>query len=582
MRKLLLLLAVISLTGISVNAQTVLFSDDFESYTTGGFLSQQATPAWKTWSNQPGGAEDATISEAQAHSPIKSVYIGSAQDDIILPLGNKTSGRYNVSFWYYIPVAFGGYFNVQHYESPGIQWAIEVYFGNNGNGNIEAEGIITNFTHLNDAWIQLETVVDIDLDSAWFYVDGSEIVSWKFSTKSDGTAGANQLGGINFYGGAITGQTPRYYFDDVTFTELASGATPPEINVSLTEVYTSGLNPEAFTITNIGDQDMSYEVYTTYPYSATNVTVAPVVTELTHIASAFTSGLGGFTQDLTVKAAAKFKPSNVSPAIGQELVSVLIGINDVPTNTSLLIYDRGSFITPGPGTLLATKPFTATTPGEMVQVTLDNPIYLDGRDIWIGYTMDALATTYPMGLDAGPRVLDANWISVGPGWSEYNPTVDANLIILGNLQGNPVEQWLSVTPQSGTLASSLVQQIDLSFDITGLPDGNYTSIVMIGSNDPNQEFSEVAVYLTVITNVPENGQNIGIITYPNPATQNIHIKSNTSVDFVTLYDMNGRLIKTVDVNSFTTVIPVNGLSKGNYLMEIKSGSNIVKRNIVVN
>lgn len=567
-----------------VTVGTLLFSDDFESYTTDGFLVGQVAPStwWTTWTNSPSGADDTKISEDHAHSGIKSVIVPNANPDIILKLGNKTSGKFNVSFWYYIPTGFGGYFNMQHYQSPGIQWATEVYFGNNGAGNIQAQGITTNFTHTLDTWIHVENIVDINMDSAWFYLDGVKIVAWKFSTKADGTAGAAQLGGIDFYGGAITGQTPKYYFDDVTFAQLAQPLDPPTINLSTTTITTDGLAPESFTISNVGQENMTFVAYPTYPYAANNVANATSPVDITYISSTYNGGLGGFTVPVTVRAASKFDPAKLNSAIGQEIYSVLVAINDITaTNTSLLIYDRGSYITPGPGTLLANIPFTATSAGSVIEVTLTSPIYVDGKDLWIGYTCDAPATTYPLGLDAGPRVSGANWISTGVGWSEYNSTVDANLFISANVQGSSIKQWLTVTPTSGTILPAQNQSIGLTFDITGLPNGNYTSVVEIGSNDPSQEYSEVTVNLTVVTSIENNENSIGIMTYPNPATQNVNIKSNSTIENIVLFNMTGQLVKNVNVNASSATLDVNNLSKGSYLMEIHSGSNIVKRNIVI-
>jgi hypothetical protein len=584
MKKTLLIIVALFWIGIGAKAQ-VLFSDDFESYTTGSYLVQQAYAGgwWTTWSNQTtGGTEDAYISETQAHSAVKAVKIDSDQDDIILKLGNKTSGKFNVSFWYYIPTGFGGYFNMQHYQSPGIQWASEVYFGNDGAGNIKAQNIITNFTHALDTWVYIENIVDIDLDTAWFYVDGVKIVQWKFSTQADGTAGAAQLGGFDFYGGAITGQTPTYYFDDVEFTQLTQPLDPPTISVSTTNINTNGLAPESFTIQNTGEEDMTFVAYPTYPYSANNVAAATSPTDLTYIQSALASGLGYTGAQTNARAAAKFTPDKISPSIGQNVSSVLVTVNTVPTNTQLLIYERGSYITPGPGTLLATKAFTSTTAGETIEIILDTPIYIDGNDLWIGYSYDQAAGEFPLGLDGGPRIAGVNWTSVGPGWSEYDyVTFDANIMVAATVTGNAIQQWLTVSPASGTVIPSGTQTIDLTFDITGLPDGNYLSTVVVGCNDPTTEYSEVDVNLTVVTSIDDNKNTIGIMTYPNPATHNFNIKSDSNIDLVTLYDINGKLINTYNVNATSTQINVSNLSKGNYVMKIKSGSNEITRNVVV-
>lgn len=581
MKKILLSLSFLALIGISSNAQTILFADSFETYTSGGFLAQQATPAWTTWSNAPGSSEDAIISTEQANSGTQSVKISNTSMDIILPLGNKTSGKFNVSFYYYIPSGFGGYFNLQHFQAPGNQWANEVYFGNGGSGNLQANGATTNFSHANDQWIFIENHVDIDNDTAALFIDGAHIATWPFATQASGGAGAAQLGGVNFYGGAITGQSPTYYFDDVNFTELVLPLNPPTINVDATDIYTNGLSQESFNITNVGQQDMDFVAYPTYPFDPNNVQITPVLSSLTHDVSGFNSGLGGFSSDVTVRAANKFTPSFLSDAIGQEITSVDIQINDVATNAALLIYDRGSFITPGPGTELYNIPFNISAQGDNINIPLPSSIYVDGKDLWIGYICDADSGTYPLGLDGGPRTPGVNWISTGPGWSEYNVTVDANLVINGNLQGNPIQKWLTVSPTSGTLTPSQAQQIDLSFNTTGLTNGNYLSVVEIGSNDPSLEYTSVNVYLTVATSINDVNEKIGVMTYPNPTTNNINIKANSTIDEVLMYDINGKLVKSINVNSLNTQIQVSDLEKGTYILDIKTANNTIKRNVVV-
>ena len=580
MKKLLLSLSFLAIFSITINAQTVLFTDSFETYTTAGYIAQQATPNWTTWSNAPGTAEDGIVSEDFAHNGIKSGLI-SGTNDMILPLGNKTSGKYNVSFYYYIPSGFGAYFNLQHYESPGIQWATEIYFGNNGAGNIKANNITTNFTHLNDAWIFIENHVDIDNDTAALFIDGVHIVTWPFATQAGGSAGAAQLGGVNFYAGAITGQTPKYYVDDVTYTQLATPLNPPTINVSATDIYTNGTAPESFDITNNGDQDMNFVAYPTYPYDTNNFAATPVLSQITYGQSAFGSGLGGFTVPVTVKAANSFKPDYLNVAIGQEISSVDVQINDMANNFSLLVYDRGSFITPGPGTQLYNIPFTPAGAGSLTNVPLPSPIYIDGKDIWIGYVCDADTGTYPLGLDGGPRVAGVNWISTGPGWSEYNLTVDNNLLIYGNLQGNPVQQWLTVNPMSGTILPSQTQTIDLTFNTVGLPVGDYLSVVEIGANDPNQEYTSVNVHLTVVTNIDDLESTISVMTYPNPTTSNINIKSDNKIDDVLIFGSTGQLVKTLKIDSKTGLIKVNDLAKGNYVLNIKSGNTTITRKVIV-
>jgi hypothetical protein len=247
---------------------------------------------------------------------------------------------------------------------------------------------------------------------------------------------------------------------------------------------------------------------------------------------------------------------------------------------TVIVYERGSSITPGPGNVLDSIQVKFTALGEQLDVPLTNPIYLDGKDIWLGYRMFCDSATYPIALDAGPRVLGTSWLSIGPGWNEMSSTVDANLYVVGVLTGNPVVQWLTVSPTSGTILSGQSQDLTLSFDISGLVDGNYQSILEIPSNDPNAEYKQVVVNLTVVTGI-ENGKKVGVMTFPNPATQFVNVKADANIDAINIYNVNGALVKSVSVNANSTSVNVNELSKGNYVMDIKVGNNTITRKVVV-
>jgi hypothetical protein len=58
--------------------------------------------------------------------------------------------------------------------------------------------------------------------------------------------------------------------------------------------------------------------------------------------------------------------------------------------------------------------------------------------------------------------------------------------------------WLSATPMSGTVAATGSEEVTLSFDAGGLTvDETYSTVLVINSNDPNENPVEVPVELTV-------------------------------------------------------------------------------------
>ena len=78
----------------------------------------------------------------------------------------------------------------------------------------------------------------------------------------------------------------------------------------------------------------------------------------------------------------------------------------------------------------------------------------------------------------------------------------------------------------------------------------------------------------------------GFVIYPNPTSDFIHIKNNTlNLEDVTLSltDINGRILYNQNAISLGSdfTIPVNGFSRGLYVLTIKSGNNQKNQKIII-
>src|SRR5690606_38036075 len=121
-----------------LQAQTIIYQENFDTYTAGAYVAQTAGDPWTTWSNAPGTAEDVMISDEQANSAPNSMLVATGTPaggpgDMVLKLGNRTEGVFGLSWMMYIPSGFGGYFNLQHNETIGSgSWMIDVTFRADG------------------------------------------------------------------------------------------------------------------------------------------------------------------------------------------------------------------------------------------------------------------------------------------------------------------------------------------------------------------------------------------------------------------------------------------------------------------
>jgi hypothetical protein len=216
MKKLLLFSSL--LFSLTLNAQ--LSSENFDSYNTGTFDAQWTTGSWTGWF---GGVSNVEISTAQAHSSPNSMLVNSSTDDIVALFGALNQGTYEITFYQYIPLGFGSYFNVQHnYTNTVGDWAAEVYFGDNSinTARIVTNNISTTFTPVYDQWVENKLEFNFAADIAKYYYNGTLVHTWTVTTNAAGGVGLNQVNAINFYGACDgTGCATQGYFDDLTVVQ---------------------------------------------------------------------------------------------------------------------------------------------------------------------------------------------------------------------------------------------------------------------------------------------------------------------------------------------------------------------------
>lgn len=204
-------------------SQVILISEDFESYSAGSLIAQTAGLPWSTWSVAPGTGEDAPVSDEQAYSGTQSLKIAGVAaggpPDLILRLGNRTSGNYALSWQMYIPSGFGGYFNVQRNEVPGAgSWMIDVTFAPDGTIEYLVNNVAAAGNYPQDEWFSLILAVNLGAGTGAVAINGVPQYTWQTTVP-----GPNQMGGIDFFayaGGAPS--IPTFYVDDVLFIDLTS------------------------------------------------------------------------------------------------------------------------------------------------------------------------------------------------------------------------------------------------------------------------------------------------------------------------------------------------------------------------
>ena len=202
---------------IAMQAQTIVFQENFDTYNVGDKIAAVNTN-FTTWSAAPGTAEDGTISDEQAASPSNSLKIVGG-NDVVFPIANFTSGEYVVEFDYFVPTTgTGAYFNVLHnFAGSTSEWALECYFYPNGTGYLMVGGSAADqitFTYPSDQFFHVYIKVDLTEDEAKLEINSNQVHTWPFHYTPTATTGLTQLGGVNFYAASPSSSSNGTYYVD--------------------------------------------------------------------------------------------------------------------------------------------------------------------------------------------------------------------------------------------------------------------------------------------------------------------------------------------------------------------------------
>lgn len=206
--------------------------EDFESYSIYQPLGPQSD-CWIPWNGSDGSYQDlyvASIGNSQALH-VSGTSVDGGPQDIVLQLGDKTTGVYDLEFSMLIHYGKRAYYNIQHQFQPEqiAEWASNVHFDGYGGGTLEIQGNSYPFSYQTGQWIRIKQRIDLSQDFTSLYINNSLVVSWPFSSQATSTTGGlKQLSAINFY---PINNTYNFYVDDIQLTKSSNtqAITPPTV-----------------------------------------------------------------------------------------------------------------------------------------------------------------------------------------------------------------------------------------------------------------------------------------------------------------------------------------------------------------
>ncbi len=213
------------------NCNLPCFEEGFEAFTAGQHLVVQAENMdldyWHCWSQQAASVEDPYITDEVVFEGQNAMVIQEL-NDVVLELGGKTEGKWEVGFNIYIPAGFDGFFGIWR-EFSSYSWGLEVYFDANETGASKvANSDWEWFTYPIDTWNTIVASIDLDNDWAKMYINGQMIAQAQWSLGESGEPGPKKLDGIDFYAGTLWEGVPKSFVDNISFQRIIDDPLPPE------------------------------------------------------------------------------------------------------------------------------------------------------------------------------------------------------------------------------------------------------------------------------------------------------------------------------------------------------------------
>lgn len=610
--KKLYLLFVILLATFAVNAQNIYFNN-FDTYTAGVYAAQTMGSPWTTWSNAPGGAEDGHIVSTHAYSSPNSVGI-ILNNDLVMNLNDKTSGRYKIEFYMYVATDSLGYFNVlSDFNGSSSIWGFQVYIYNDSIF-VDAGGTTAaKTTFAFDAWNKMDLIVDLDDDFATFMINANEIISYQWSKGAQGTGSTNKLDAIDFFGWDGTGApttatgTAGYFIDDISIDQL----TPPDPPMSLTATLNGGNIDVTWSAPGTSTPDL-YKLSRngSVVYGGTNLSytdVGPWPNDYGFGARAYYSGLG------------YSHSSNID--------SVTVP-NGCTRDLVLMEGGTGTWCTYCPGAAMGLRDMIETNQKNAVAVeyhsgdTYENPsaltrigyynisgfptVFADGKLSVVGgsATVSMYSSYLPMynerigtpslhTMDISIVEDSANYYTAtitvtqtfdyASGWKLQTALTESNI---AETWGNQTEvdfacrgMFPSATGTAMDFSSQPTQVVTIPFSTVGYAKDNCEFVAFIQHNATKEVTQTAKVDISSVVGIDEiQGKTVSI--WPNPAQDYIVLNSNGNGK-MEIIDMTGKTVFTSEISKVTQLFDVRNFVKGIYIVKVTSDTNTLTKKIII-
>jgi hypothetical protein len=146
--------------------------------------------------------------------------------------------------------------------------------------------------------------------------------------------------------------------------------------------------------------------------------------------------------------------------------------------------------------------------------------------------------------------------------------MNGNWNIRANLSFNGMN-WLNVNPVTGVIDGDVTQDIAISLNSEGLEVTTYTANLRVTSNDSDNPLLIIPVTLQIdLGTLVMELQQADVNLFPNPASNQLQVHANELIEKISITDISGKAIYTVNDNRHHALLDLTFLSNGMYLIKI--------------
>lgn len=176
------------------------------------------------------------------------------------------------------------------------------------------------------------------------------------------------------------------------------------------------------------------------------------------------------------------------------------------------------------------------------------------------------------GLFTHPNLVFGKWTLGGLVQSEW----------IWGLELGEAQTWISISPDTGTLAGGTNEEISVLFDATDILPGTYQAEIHFTTN-PNVGVPVVQVEMVVNPETYSNEifDNPTVDLYPNPVNDKLIVNCKTDILQIELYSLSGELILAKQINDSYFELITAQLSQGTYFLKLFSQQGSFTRKILI-